>query len=61
MGRLVDQIKEEISSHKPAFRPTEREPKTLLVREGGLPDAPSGVRDSFEARVELMEVVEARR
>lgn len=46
------------SSQKPA-RSTERDPDALLVRDGGLPYAPSGECDPFEAWAELMEVVEA--
>jgi hypothetical protein len=58
MARLVDQIKQG-TSQKSASQPAEREPDALIVRDGGLPYAPSGVRDPFEAWAELMEVVEA--
>lgn len=47
------------SSHKPKARPAERASEAVLVREGGVPYAPSPERDPFESLAALMDVVEA--
>lgn len=39
--------------------PAAHPPEVVLVREGGVAYAPSGVRDPFQSLMALMEVVEA--